>query len=122
NFWIFVPLVLTLVGFVGWQAYRSDQTRRLELSAAIAIGLGTLVLAFWRIGRHGFAWSWTIVILFALSLLAWSAVRVLKGGVGWEKKLPEEIAFIFAAGAIFVFFFSIKTAPWIWDNLKIGIW
>jgi hypothetical protein len=60
--------------------------------------------------------------LFALSLLAWSAVRVLKGGVGWEKKLPEEIAFIFAAGAIFVFFFSIKTAPWIWDNLKIGIW
>jgi hypothetical protein len=122
NFGIFVPLVLTLVGFVGWQAYRSDQTRRLELSAAIAIGLGALVLAFWRIGRHGFAWSWTIVILFALSLLAWSAVRVLKGGVGWEKKLPEEIAFIFAAGAIFVFFFSIKTAPWIWDNLKIGIW
>src|SRR5437016_13240112 len=35
NFGILVPLVLTLIGFVGWQAYRSGQTRRLELSAAI---------------------------------------------------------------------------------------
>jgi hypothetical protein len=122
NFGMLVPLVLTLLGFVGWQAYRSHQTRRLELSAAIAIGLGAFVLAFSRIGQHGFAWTWLIVILFALILLAWSTTRVLKDGFSGEKKLPEEIAFIFAATAIFVFFFSIKTAPWIWDNLKIGIW
>ena len=122
NFGILVPLVLTLIGFVGWQAYRSHQTRRLELSAAIAVGLGAFVLSFWRIGKQGFAWSWAIVFLFALVLLAWSTARVVKGGFGWEKKLPEEVAFIFTAAAIFVFFFSIKTAPWIWDNLKIGIW
>jgi len=122
NFGILVPLVLTLIGFVGWQAYRSNQTRLLELSAAIAIGLGAFVLSVWRFGKHGFAWSWVIVILFALILLAWLAARIAKSGFGWEKKLPEEIAFIFAATAIFVFFFSIKTAPWIWDNLKIGIW
>lgn len=122
NFGILVPLVLTLIGFVGWQAYRSHQSRRLELSAVIAIGVGAFVLSFWRIGQHGFAWSWIIVILFALILLAWATSRVFKGGVGWEKKLPEEIAFIFAATAIFAFFVSIKTAPWIWDNLKIGIW
>ena len=122
NFGILVPLVLTLIGLVGWQAYRSHQTRRLELSAAIAIGLGAFVLSCWRIGQHAFGWRWAIVILFALVLLAWSTARVVKDGFGWEKKLPEEIAFIFAAAAIFVFFFSIKTAPWIWDNLKIGIW
>ena len=122
NFGILVPLVLTLIGFVGWQAYRSNQTRRLELSAAIAIGLGPFVLACWRIGQHGVAWRWVIVILLALTLLAWVTSRALKDELAWEKKLPEEIAFIFAAAAIFVFFFSIKTAPWIWDNLKIGIW
>lgn len=122
NFGLLVPLVLTLIGFVGWQAYRSNQTRRLELSAAIAIGLGLFVLASWQIGQHGVAWRWAIVILLALTLLAWVTSRALKDELAWEKKLPEEIAFIFVAAAIFVFFFSIKTAPWIWDNLKIGIW
>ncbi len=122
NFGIFVPLVLTLVGFVGWQAYRSHQTRRLELSSAIAIGLGAFVLSFWRIWKQGVTSTWIIAMLFGLILLAWTAARVAQGGVGGEKKVPEEITFIFAAGAIFVFFFSIKTAPWIWDNLKIGIW
>jgi hypothetical protein len=122
NFGILVPLVLTLIGFVGWQMYQSRETRRFESFATIAVGLGALVLPFWRIATHGFAWSWAIVILFGVILLAWSATRILKDGFGWEKKLPEEIAFIFAATAIFIFFFSIKTAPWIWDNLKIGIW
>src|SRR5947207_14661616 len=122
NFGILVPLVLTLIGLIAWQLYQSHQTRRLELSATIAIGLGAFVLAFWRMGQHGFAWRWAIVVLFALVLLAWAIARIIKNGLGWEKKLPEEIAFIFAAAAIFVFFFSIKTAPWIWDNLKIGIW
>jgi len=121
NFGILVPLVLTLIGLVGWQMYQSRETRRFESFATIAVGLGALVLPFWRIATHGFAWSWAIVILFGVILLAWSATRILKDGFGWEKKLPEEIAFIFAATAIFIFFFSVKTAPWIWDNLKIGI-
>src|SRR5438270_1830390 len=122
NFGILVPLVLTLIGLIAWQLYQSHQTGRLELSATIAIGLGAFALSVWRFGKHGFARSWVIVILFALILLALSAARIAKSGFGWEKKLPEEIAFIFAATAIFIFFFSIKTAPWIWDNLKIGIW
>jgi len=122
NFGILVPLVLTLIGLVGWQMYQSRETRRFESFFAIAVGLGALVLPFWRIATHGFAWSWAIVILFGVILLAWSATRILKDGFGWEKKLPEEIAFIFAATAIFIFFFSVKTAPWIWDNLKIGVW
>src|SRR5947207_2193055 len=122
NFGILVPLVLTLIGLVGWQMYQSRETRRFESFATIAVGLGALVLPFWRIATHGFAWSWAIVILFGVILLAWSATRILKDGFGWEKKLPEEAAFIFAATAIFIFFFSIKTAPWIWDNLKLGIW
>src|SRR5437660_7351316 len=122
NFGILFPLVHSLLSVIAWQLYQSHQTRRLELSATIAIGLGAFVLSVWRIGKHGFARSWVIVILFAFILLAWLAARIAKSGFGWEKKLPEEIAFIFAATAIFIFFFSIKTAPWIWDNLKIGVW
>src|SRR5207302_677800 len=79
NFGILVPLVLTLIGFVGWQAYRSHQTRRLELFAAIGIGLGAFVLAFWRMGQHGLAWRWAIVVLFALVLLAWATARIISG-------------------------------------------
>src|SRR5438067_3306516 len=122
NFGILVPLALTLIGLIAWQLYQSREARRFGLSAAIAIGLGAFVLACWRIGRHALNWRWAVVIFLALILLAWCAARTVKGGFGWKEKLPEEIAFIFAATAIFIFFFSIKTAPWIWDNLKIGIW
>src|SRR5947209_474876 len=122
NFGILVPLGLTLVGLIGWQVFQSRETRRFELSAAIAIGFGAFVLACWRLGRHGFSWSWAVVIFLAFILLVWSAARIMSGGFGWKEKLPEEVAFIFAATVIFIFFFSIKTAPWIWDNLKIGIW
>jgi hypothetical protein len=122
NFGILVPLGLTLVGLIGWQVFQSRETRRFELSAAIAIGFGAFVVACWRVGRHGFSWSWAVVIFLSFILLAWSAARVAKSGFGWKEKLPEEVAFIFTATVIFIFFFSIKTAPWIWDNLKIGIW
>src|SRR5947208_1648085 len=40
NFGILVPLVLTLVGLIAWQVYQSHETRRFELTASIAIGLG----------------------------------------------------------------------------------
>src|SRR5438132_3675021 len=122
NFGILVPLALTLIGLIAWQVYQSREARRFELSAAIAIGLGAFVLGCWRIGRYACSWRWAVVICLALILLAWCAARLVKGGSGWKEKLLEEVAFIFAATAIFIFFFSIKTAPWIWDNLKIGIW
>src|SRR5205814_6603439 len=65
NFGILVPLVLTLVGLIGWQAYKSRQTRRFELSAAIAIGGFAFFYSCWRIGKQGFGWTWAIVILVA---------------------------------------------------------
>lgn len=122
NFGIVVPLVLTLIGLIGWQVYKSGQTRRFELFVTVALGLGALLLACWRIGHDGFAWRWAVVIFFSVIVLAWSAVRITNGGFGWESRLPEEIAFLFAAALIFVFFVCIKTAPWIWDNLKLGVW
>jgi len=122
NFGILVPLVLTLIGLIAWQIYKSRETRRFELSAAFAVGLGLFVFACWHIGTDGFRWKWVVLILLALVALAWFGTRLVKNGFGWEKKLPEDVAFIFAATAIFVFFFSIKTAPWIWDNLKVGVW
>ena len=122
NFGILVPLALTLFGLIGWQTHQSRETRRFELSAAFALGLAAFLFAFWRIGKTGFRWSWLMVVLFGFILIAWTAARVVKHGFGWEKKLPQEIAFVFAGSAIFIFFAFIKTAPWIWDNLKIGIW
>lgn len=117
NFGILVPLVLTLVGLVAWQSYKARETR-----TTIVIGLSAFLLSCWRIGEHGFSWRPAIVILFALAVLAWAVTCIVKDGFGWEKKLPEETAFIFAATFIFILFYSIKTAPWIWDNLKIGVW
>jgi hypothetical protein len=122
NFGILVPLALTLVGLVGWQTYQSRETRRFELAAAFALGFAAFVFAFWRIGETGFRWSWLILVLFGFILIAWTAARVVKQGFGWEKKLPPETAFVFAGSVIFIFFAFVKTAPWIWDNLKIGIW
>lgn len=122
NFGILVPLVLTLIGLLGWQAHKSGQSRRFELSATIVIGFGGFLLGCWTIGQHGFAWRWAAVIFLAIIVLAWSAVRIMNGGFGWQEKLPEEIAFLFAATVIFIFFVVVQTAPWIWDNLKIGIW
>ena len=122
NFGILVPLVLTLLGFTAWQVLKSGQTLRLELSVTIAISVGAFLFACWKIAKHGFAWSWAAVIFVALILFAWSVVRVLNGGLGWKETLPEEVVFLLAASAIFVFFVSIKTAPWVWDNLKLGVW
>src|SRR5437868_867903 len=111
NFGILVPLAITLIGLIAWQLYQLREAKRFGLSAVLAIGLGAFVLACWRIGRHALNWRWAVVIFLALILLAWCAARTVKGGFGWKEKLPEEIAFIFAATAIFIFFFSIKTAP-----------
>src|SRR5207302_9126329 len=73
NFGILVPLALTLVGLIGWQTYQSRETRRFELSAVFAIGLGAFLFAFWRIGKTGFRWSWLILVLFGFVLIACTA-------------------------------------------------
>jgi len=122
NFGIAVPLVLTLVGLLGWQAYKSGQGGRFELFASVTIGLSAFLIACWRVGQHGFTWRPGVVLFLGVMLLAWACYRAMTGGVGWQERLPEEVAFLFAALTVFVFFVSIKTAPWIWDNLKLGVW
>ena len=63
-----------------------------------------------------------ILVPLLLTLVGLLAYRVWKEGFRLGQKQSEEIAFVFGATVIFIFFFSIQTAPWIWDNLKIGIW
>jgi len=63
-----------------------------------------------------------ILVPLLLTLVGLLGYRVWKEGLRLGEKQPEEIAFVFGATVIFIFFFSIQTAPWIWDNLKIGIW
>ena len=122
NFGIAVPLVLTLIGLIGWQTYKSGQARRFELFASITVGLSAFLIACWRVGQHGFNWRWGAIIFLGVMLLAWACYRVMTVGFSWQERLPEETAFLFAALTIFVFFVSIKTAPWVWDNLKLGVW
>ena len=63
-----------------------------------------------------------ILVPLLLTLVGLLGYRVWKEGFRLGEKQSEEIAFVFGATVIFIFFFSIQTAPWIWDNLKIGIW
>src|SRR6266478_6011754 len=67
-----------------------------------------------------------ILIPLVFVLIGLCMQRVWKTGIRWGDKLgdklSEEVAFLLAATAIFVFAFFVKTAPWGWDNLKIMIW
>ena len=63
-----------------------------------------------------------ILVPLVLTLVGTFGYRVWKEGFRWDRKQPEEIAFVFGAAAIFLFAFFVKTAPWGWDNLKIMVW
>jgi hypothetical protein len=63
-----------------------------------------------------------ILIPLVFVLIGLCIQRVWKTGIRWGGKLSEEVVFLSAATAIFVFAFFVKTAPWGWDNLKIMIW
>jgi hypothetical protein len=63
-----------------------------------------------------------ILIPLVFVLIGLCIQRVWKTGIRWGGKLSEEVVFLSAATAIFVFAFFVKTAPWGWDNLKIIIW
>jgi hypothetical protein len=63
-----------------------------------------------------------ILIPLVFVLIGLCMQRVWKTGIRWGGKLSEEVVFLSAATAIFVFAFFVKTAPWGWDNLKIMIW
>jgi hypothetical protein len=120
NFGILVPLGLTLLGTIAWQTAQSGSTRKLELAAAI--GLATIVFASWCLWKNGLALCPLVFLLLGIVFLFGAGSLIGIRGYSWNDKLSEETAFIFGAGAIFIFALFIKTAPWGWDNLKIMVW
>ena len=79
---------------------------------------GDFAMPFFRFWFFNFG----ILVPLVLTLVGLFGYRVWKEGFRWGQKQSEEIAFVFGASAIFLFVFFVKTAPWIWDNLKILIW
>src|SRR5205809_760617 len=64
-------------------------------------------------------WIWIPLVFALIGLSGWNA---WKAGWRWGKNLPEDVAFLFPASAIFILAFFVQTAPWGWDNLKLMIW
>ncbi len=60
---------------------------------------------------------WLPLVLTYVGLLCW---RVWKTGI--PKEMPEDLAFVGSAVAIFLITFFFKLAPWGWDNTKLLIW
>src|SRR5262249_22290431 len=120
NFGILVPLGLTLIDLFLAQLRKAGGTRKFELLATIAFI--TVVLSALDVWKRGMALLPLAILFLGIVALFGAAFCVVSNRYDWKEKLPEEIAFVFAATVIFIFFFSVKTAPWIWDNLKIGIW
>jgi hypothetical protein len=79
---------------------------------------GEFKMPFFRFWFFNFG----ILVPLVLTLVGILGYRVWQQGFQWGRKQPEEIAFVFGAAAIFVFTFFVKTAPWVWDNLKIMVW
>jgi hypothetical protein len=63
-----------------------------------------------------------ILMPLVLAVIAVCSWRLWKTKIKWGEKLPEEMAFLLPATAIFVLAFLVKMAPWGWDNLKVMIW
>lgn len=120
NFGIFIPFAIVLLVVCGWGVYRSASWWKFELFAAAA--LATMALCLWRIWEGGLEFSSAFFLTASASLLAWALRRVSKTGFTWNKMLPEEIALLSPAVAVFIAGLLFKFAPWEWDNLKIMVW
>jgi hypothetical protein len=62
---------------------------------------------------------WLPLTGWLIGLCGW---RAWKTGPRFRDKIPEEIAFLLPAAAIFILGLLVKFAPWEWDNLKLMIW
>jgi hypothetical protein len=120
NFGILVPLALTLIGLLVAQVWKSSGSRKFELVGLI--GLSIVTFAAWDLWKKGFGWLPIAILFLGVVVVLGAGFYIFLNGYSWNQKLPADVAFVFAATVIFILFFSIKTAPWIWDNLKIGIW
>ena len=69
--------------------------------------------AFWFL-------NFGIWLPLALTLVGFAAWRIWQ--MASDEKLPDDVAFLIPAVAIFLMAFFVKLAPWAWDNLKVMIW
>src|SRR5207248_2356088 len=120
NFGVWLPLIFVLLVLSGWRAYKGKAYWKFEFFAAIAVV--AIGLALWRITVDEATWQPIVCVALGLTLLAWSMWQVRCVGWSWNKKLPEEIAFLAAAVGIFVAGMLFKFAEWGWDNLKLMVW
>jgi hypothetical protein len=120
NFGGWAPLILVLLGWCGWQSYRSRTRLKIEPFAAMA--LVVIGLCVWRFRETGFHWNSVLFLALGLGLFGWCVSRISSTGFTWKEKSPENITFLLAAVAIFVAGLLFKFAPWGWDNLKLMMW
>ncbi|MGI8432662.1 MAG: hypothetical protein ACR2MW_10295 [Chthoniobacterales bacterium] len=128
NFGILLPLVLALVGLVGWQKWKvAAEGRNLKARLLLLLPPFSIVLIFalFVLAEHsGFAVRnlpvWIDGLLLALvAFLSWQTLKILRPLRG---AVPDTFAFVLPAAAIFLFAIFVKTAPWGWDNTKLIIW
>jgi hypothetical protein len=82
------------------------------------LGILSPILHWWDFWFDNFG----ILLPLVLAVIAVCSWRLWKTEIKWGDKLPEEMAFLLPATAIFVVAFFVKLAPWGWDNLKVMIW
>jgi hypothetical protein len=79
-----------------------------------------------KFGEGGFVLFWFrnfgISLPLVLLLIGVAVARARPDGISLRKRLPEYLAFILPAAAIFMFGMIFATAPWDWDNLKLMAW
>ena len=63
-----------------------------------------------------------IFIPLALYLIMRCSWHAWETGIKGNQKLPQEIAFLLSAFAIFIAGLLFQFAPWAWDNLKLIVW
>jgi hypothetical protein len=138
----FLALTIVLVCLFAW----GDLPRRREITTLIAGAFIPATCFVWFITDHFhaasvFEWHagwvqtdddfarpffqfWFLNFGFFIPL-----VLTLVGFCGWaawtnraRENVPEEVAFLGSAVAVFLVVFFFKTAPWGWDNIKLLMW
>ncbi len=84
------------------------------------------VLSDHDLGRSSFIAFWWInfgiLVPLLLDLYVVCGVRAWKDRSGGNRRISEDIAFLFPAGVIILLTLLVSFAPWAWDNLKVMVW
>ncbi|MDQ6810147.1 MAG: hypothetical protein M3Z64_12105 [Verrucomicrobiota bacterium] len=79
---------------------------------------GDFALPFFTFWLLNFG-AWIPVVLATISASGYRAWKTRKEP---HYVLPQEVVYLGAATALFLFAYFVKTAPWEWDNIKIIVW